>query len=264
MNARLIIDPPFGSYFNLEGALPVYGTFTSVPRPGRFRRVLLTVRPVNGGWINQLGLRNPGLQSYIDSCKLARAGAAALPPHIVSIHGFSTNDWLFILDHLANCYHGSYRHECIVELNASCPNVIDDTIDYTKVFRTAHTFFESVIVKIGPTPADYRRAAEALAEGINAIHCGNTWPTPVGGVSGPPLKPHSLAMVQQVRQGAPPATVIIASGGITEFGDIVDYANAGADYVGVASLLLMPWRRFTVLPRLVRCASQQFCGRNTL
>lgn len=228
---RFIINAPFGNYFHARDAISTYGTFTTQRRPGRIKQFVRTVRPVNGGWINQIGLRNPGVGYLIEHPPFAT------PQSIVSIHGFSTSDWDEVMSMAA-----SLGRNQLIELNASCPNVSDDNIDYAKVFHRAVALFDRSIVKIGPTEADYHRVAQAICEGISRVHCGNTWPSPVGGISGPPLKPYSIAMVRKVREGAPPETVIIGSGGILAIKDIDDYWSAGADYVGCASLFLLPWR----------------------
>ena len=63
----LIISPPFGNVINLSYATSVCGTYTAQKRIGMYNRYLKTLRPVckNGkvGWINSIGLRNPGIQN---------------------------------------------------------------------------------------------------------------------------------------------------------------------------------------------------------
>ena len=84
----LIISAPFGNYIQPVGATATLGTFTADPRPGRWRRVLLTVRYYRklGGWVNKIGLRNPGIDWQVER---VRGGKVSVADKIVSIHGMS-------------------------------------------------------------------------------------------------------------------------------------------------------------------------------
>lgn len=86
---NLVISAPYGNYIQPQGATPTLGTFTNEPRPGRWLRVAKTVRfyPKIGAWTNQIGLRNPGIDAAPD-CDGTK---------ILSIHGFDSDDWYWLL-----------------------------------------------------------------------------------------------------------------------------------------------------------------------
>ena len=143
----LIISAPFGNYIQPAGATPTLGTFTALPRRGRWWQTLRTVRyyPRLGAWVNRLGLRNPGIDWLV---KRAAAGKIDLADKIVSIHGFSNDQWTTLLDsstHLA---------PLAIELNMSCPNVGE--IDWpADLFERAVATGVPVIVKLPPYGFDY-------------------------------------------------------------------------------------------------------------
>ena len=67
---KLYISPPFGNYGRLLNAItkskeiiPIVGTFTCQPRDGKFVKILKTLRYDynNQGWVNKIGLCNPGI-----------------------------------------------------------------------------------------------------------------------------------------------------------------------------------------------------------
>src|ERR1700692_1370127 len=105
----IYISPPFGIHFRPKHALlPVLGSFTALPRPGRTGQVLRTLRPVRGGWRNAIGLRNPGV------------GSLEYRPGVVySLAGIADGDWERMHDTLAAKDWPQY----VLELNLSCPNV---------------------------------------------------------------------------------------------------------------------------------------------
>jgi len=244
---RLIISAPFGNYLGHDDAISTRGTFTLLERPGRFKQVLRTVRHINHGWINQLGLRNQGsiyALNYYEREKqrlIFDKGCAPAPSHILSIHGFHTTEWHSWLAVLKD---SSLRRLAIqptqlIELNVSCPNVVDATPSYREIFTDFKRTFSRVIIKL--PPINYEKILDdALTAGIARFHACNTYPTPVGGVSGKPLKEHSLKVVRHLRQYKD--FVIIAGGGITSYDDMIDFGNAGANYFAIASGWFNPMR----------------------
>ena len=61
------IGCPFGNYLKLNGLISVNGSFTIEPRDGLLLQILKTLRYSfkHGGWINKIGLRNPGIDAAI-------------------------------------------------------------------------------------------------------------------------------------------------------------------------------------------------------
>lgn len=230
----LIISAPFGNYIQPEGATATLGTFTLEPRPGRLWATLTRIRayPSMGGYVNKIGLRNPGIASLADKY---------LGGKIVSIHGFDNEDWVDLIDALHY-----YRPEA-VELNFSCPNVVDKAINYYAVIQYAARLNGSgnVIVKL--PPIDYEpMVGAALSAGVSFFHCCNTLPMPNGGMSGRPLKRYSIRVVQQLRKRYGQDITIIGGGGVFNAQDVRDYFDEGVDHVAVGSSLLNPLRALMV------------------
>ena len=66
----LFISPPFGNYINLPNTISIRGSFTLNERPGKWMQILKTLRYIPGtGWINKIGLRNPGLDYAVNTYK---------------------------------------------------------------------------------------------------------------------------------------------------------------------------------------------------
>ena len=63
----IFINPPFGNYFSFENTISIKGSFTLEPRDGLFLQIIKTLRYSfeKSGWINKIGLRNPGLDYAI-------------------------------------------------------------------------------------------------------------------------------------------------------------------------------------------------------
>ncbi|HBS29344.1 MAG TPA: hypothetical protein DEB06_07815 [Phycisphaerales bacterium] len=251
----LVISAPFGNYIQPEGATPTLGTYTALRRPGRWWRVLRTVRyyPRLGAWVNKIGLRNPGIDWLASR---ASSGGVSLADKIVSVHGFSDDEWALLLDRVAAL------RPMAVELNMSCPNV--GHINWPGwLFQRAMATGCRVIVKA--PPVNYEQMVEhALDAGVRTLHCCNTLPVPAGGVSGKPLKPVALACVRRVREVAGVRGVgglsIIGGGGITTVQDIDDYAVAGATHVALGTKVMNPkylWSDAGVRP-LIEHAGRRF------
>jgi len=225
----LIIGAPFGNYFQYDGALSTIGTFTWERRPGRFRRVIQTVRyyPSLKAWVNRIGLRNPGIRSVKNS-----------DGKILSIHGFNLDDW----KNLIEWCNGWTEPGELVELNVSCPNVTDDNHGTNlPLYAMAVSMLgaDSVIAKVSPI-GYLDEVRSAVSCGVKWVHLCNTLPTPKGGMSGKPLMAVSVQAVREVRRQFPELT-ITGGGGVTSERDIEAYLNAGADHVAIASMLFFPW-----------------------
>jgi len=228
----LIISAPFGNYIQPTGATPTLGTFTALPRSGRVWRILKTVRyhPRLKAWTNKIGLRNPGIDFLI---RKSQKRPNAVKQSIVSIHGFTPEDWETLLNKMNGV-------KCAaVELNMSCPNVGE--IDWpTELFTQAMAGPNPVIVKL--PPVNYQAMAQqAWDAGVRMFHACNTLPVPAGGLSGKPLMPVSLQCIGQLKQIFGDDIHIIGGGGITKTSDIDAYVNAGVQHVAIGTKTMNPW-----------------------
>jgi dihydroorotate dehydrogenase len=233
---HLVIGAPFGNYLHWPGITSTLGTYTLQDRGGafyRFWRVLKTVRPLprGGGWVNQLGLPNPGIASL---------GDRILPREILSIHGFSLDDWVRLI------VYGTGLGAMALELNVSCPNVhtiaVGDCVKACTICSMGRA--SPLIVKL--PPVHWMEHAQPFYDiGVRCFHCCNTIPTSRGGFSGKVLKPYSLWAIADLRDRWGDEVQIIGGGGVTSCDDVADYQHAGADHVAIASALLNPltWRQ---------------------
>ena len=228
----VVISAPFGNYIQPAGTTPTLGTFTAQARPGRVWRILKTVRyyPRLKAWVNKIGLRNPGMPWLISKVK---ADKKVVTDKLVSIHGFTPEDWFTLLDAIADL------KPLGVELNMSCPNV--GHIDWPpELFNRAVATGIPVVVKIPPVNYD-DMLQQAVDAGVRCFHCCNTLPVPAGGVSGKPLKPVALTAIRDLR--ARPFggdLTIIGGGGIYQPDDLDDFKDAGADHFALGTKVMNP------------------------
>ena len=100
------IAAPFGNYIKPKGCIPVAGTFTLNARGNRFLAVAKTLRynSAQGGWVNKLGLPNPGIRNGLEK-----------NPTVISIAEIDKGDFqrLNVL----------IPENQSIELNLSCPNL---------------------------------------------------------------------------------------------------------------------------------------------
>jgi dihydroorotate dehydrogenase len=244
--ASLVIAAPFGNYLRRPFATSTLGTYTREFRAGwtkRLWRIASTVRynRRTQTWVNKLGLPNPGIGHLID-------GAPDLSTSIVSIHGFTEDDWVALALSL------EHSRPLAVELNLSCPNVTATSINEgVKAAQAVLQVFDQyggegpqIIAKLPPIRwMDYGLAL--YDNGIQAFHLCNTIPTPGGGLSGKPLKQFSLWAIEEFRDEFGSSVFVIGGGGVTEVSDVLDYKKAGADSVAVGSMLINPfnWRKLS-------------------
>ena len=233
--APIVVSAPFGNYIQPRGATPTLGTFTAADRPGRVWRIVKTVRyyPRLGAWVNKIGLRNPGIDSLVQK---ADAGRVELDDKIVSIHGFTPEDWRALLDRLAP------RKPLAIELNMSCPNVGEvawpETL-FADAVAAAKQHGSAVICKLPPIRYE-RMAGDAWDAGVRAFHACNTLPVLKGGLSGKPLQPLSLRCVADLRERFGEEAFVIGGGGVTTPEDVDEYIRNGADRVAIGTKAMNP------------------------
>ncbi len=222
-------------------------TFTLNPREGYNPPVLVELR--SGGFLNAIGLANPGVQGIKPLVDRARFLGK---PIIVSIGGSSIEEF----NRVAEVAEDSGASA--VELNLSCPHVkghgLELGSDPTTVFlvtREVSSILKiPVIVKLGLSDRVVESAGKALEAGARALTLINTIRAlaidvysfkPVlsnihGGLSGPPIKPIALRVVYDVYKEY--KAEIIGCGGISNWIDTAEFILAGARAVQVGSAFL--------------------------
>ena len=228
-NPKIFISAPFGNYIKPVECIPVTGTFTLHPRGNRLWSVLKTLRYNRrlGGWVNKLGLPNPGLRAGLER---------HIRGEVLSIAETERGDFQKM--------NNTIPLNQSLEINFSCPNLkkrlpLDGASIFTKVKSR-----EWCIAKLSPlTDGD---EIEFVIEklGFKQLHFSNTLPLPYnkGGLSGATLKPYTLELIELVRERWGDSVTVIAGGGVTDFSGVMEYLLAGANHVSIGSVCFNPFK----------------------
>ncbi len=204
-----------------------------------------------GGWINAVGLSNPGASNF---AKMIEPNQDV--PIIVSLVGSVPEDFEDMLKEFENCKVKAY------ELNLSCPHVAkvglevgDDPGLVKAIVSTVKKATNvPIIAKVGLGTSNYlNTVSNAVDSGIDAITAINTvramaidvkTKRPIlsnkfGGLSGTPIKPIALRCVYEIssKYDIP----IIGCGGVSTWEDAVEFFLAGASAVQLGSAIGDNW-----------------------
>ena len=204
-----------------------------------------------GGWINAVGLSNPGAPNF---AKMIEPNKDV--PIIVSLVGSIPEDFEFMIKQFSNCKIAGF------ELNLSCPHVAkvglevgDDPELVKKIVSIVKKSTEvPVIAKVGLGTTNYLDTVGiAIDSGADAITAINTiraiaidveTQRPIlsnkfGGLSGTPIKPIALRCVYEIssKYNIP----IIGCGGISTWEDAVEFFLAGASAIQIGSAVGENW-----------------------
>ena len=206
-----------------------------------------TIVAVECGYINAVGLANPGAKAFLK--ELAKIKDRN-QPIVVSLFASGADDF----GKLAEMFEGSCAKA--YELNLSCPHVEGVGLEVghdpklvKKIVRCVkQSSRKPIFVKLSPNlPNIVEVAVAAEKAGADAITATNTiramaidieaaqpiLSNKVGGLSGPALKPISLRCVYEIYENI--KIPIIGSGGISTWQDAVEYFLAGASAVQIGS-----------------------------
>ena len=224
MTPHFFISAPFGNYIKPKGTIPVTGTFTLNPQGNRFWAVLKTLRynTAHNGWTNRLGLPNPGIREGLKKSST-----------VISIAEMNKGDFqrLNVL----------IPENQSIELNLSCPNLEKKlTWESAKCFDSEKR--EWCIAKLSPltTPEELKFVVEFL--GFTQLHFSNTLPTIYGGLSGPVLRRYTMELIDLARSEYGNSVEIIAGGGVSDFGSVMDYLSSGANHISLGSVCFNPFK----------------------
>ena len=229
-----------------------------VPRPGYPNPTIDSFD--RWGFLNAMGLPNPGIEEYPREIRTALEGGATL---IGSVFGGDPESFAVVASRMAS------TGVSALELNLSCPHakglgseIGGDPAQVREVTRAVVAAVRlPVWVKITPNAADPAGlAAAAEAGGASAITAINTvrglaidadLRRPVlahglGGLSGPAIKAVGLACVWQVYRKV--RIPIVGVGGIASGRDALEYLLAGARAVQVGTQVA--WEGIGVFQRL--------------
>jgi len=204
-----------------------------------------------GGWINAVGLSNPGATNF---AKMIEPNQDV--PIIVSLVGSIPEDFEIMIKQFEKCKVTAY------ELNLSCPHVAkvglevgDDPELVKKIVTTVKkTTDVPIIAKVGLGTTHYlNTVGTAIDSGIDAITAINTvramaidveTQRPIlsnkfGGLSGTPIKQIALRCVYEIssKYDIP----IIGCGGISTWEDAVEFFLAGSCAIQLGSAVGDNW-----------------------
>lgn len=230
----IFINPPFSNYFSFDKTISIKGSYTLEPRTGLIMQVLRTLRYSfeHNGWINKIGLRNPGIEYAIKNYK---------ENSIVSVAILNKEDIPKLVKKIPD--------DMNIELNISCPNaekkMITEGIE--NFLNKKRTW---CIIKLSPT-TDMKLVDNYYKQGFRQFHCSNTYPTPTGGLSGKFLIPYSTTLINNIKSKYSDTTVI-GGGGITSKEEIEIYKKAGADHFSVSTLFFNPYKFYKFYNSFIR------------
>ena len=204
-----------------------------------------------GGWINAVGLSNPGAPNF---AKMISSNKDV--PIIVSLVGSIPKDFEFMIKQFDGISVLAF------ELNLSCPHVAkvglevgDDPDLVKKIVKTVKSKTDvPVIAKVGLGTTNYLDTVDAACKaGIDAITAINTLramaidveterpilSNKIGGLSGTPIKPVAVRCVYEISSQYD--IPIIGCGGISSWDDAVEFILAGASAVQIGSAVGDNW-----------------------
>lgn len=210
-----------------------------------------TVIGVKGGYLNAVGLSNPGAPYF---SKMISGNTEI--PIIVNLVGSVEDDFVFMVKQFENVKILGY------ELNLSCPHVdkvgleVGDDVELVKkIVRTVKSYSKvPLIAKVGLGSTNYLDTVKAACEsGVDAITAINTiramaidvetkMPTlsnKIGGLSGPAIKPIAVRCVYEISTEFD--IPIIGCGGVSNWEDVIEFFLAGASAVQIGSAVGERW-----------------------
>ncbi len=208
-----------------------------------------TLVEVHGGYLNAVGLSNPGIKEFYHELSVSKIEDL---PLIVSLFGAEPSEFKEMISILDRLEIKAY------ELNLSCPHVSgfglevgQDPEVVKEIIRAAKRETKKpLLVKLSPNVTDIVKiagiaensGADALtimntvrAMSIDLDTCRPILANRIGGLSGPAIRPVAVRCVYEVSRkvGIP----IIGCGGIVSWQDAVEFFLAGAEAVQIGTAI---------------------------
>jgi len=202
---------------------------------------------VQGGFLNALGIPNPGMEEMREEVETAsKAGV----PVIASVFGFDAEEFA------AAAAMGEKGGAIAVELNVSCPHVREVGVEIGQRPKVVAEVTQAVkgrvripvFVKLSPNVTDITEVAKAAqSAGADAVTAINTalgmavnvdsaYPIlggTLGGLSGPALHPIAVRAIYQIRRAVD--LPIIGVGGVHDYRGALEMMMVGASAVQIGS-----------------------------
>jgi dihydroorotate dehydrogenase (NAD+) catalytic subunit len=243
------------------GTTDEYAAYVDPKKLGAIITKTITVKPRAGnpmpricetssGMINAIGLQNKGLEDFTEH-KIPYFKKLGVPL-IVSIAGESVEEF----GKLAKTFDGMKDVVKALEVNLSCPNVETGGVNFMKKQERILDAVKAVrdqtgllaFAKISPELGDVLEiAGKVIGQGMDGISLINTLrgmavdlrtrssriAKDFGGLSGPAIKPVALRYVYQVKKEF--RVPVIASGGISNAQDALEFLIVGADLLAIGT-----------------------------
>ena len=217
---KTFIAAPFGNYIKTRQSISVTGSWTVDRRTGRLIQIARTLRYTKRGWVNKIGLRNPGVESGIKKYKQS---------DVFSIAGIEKDDW--------KTFNKIIPDDFNLEINMSCPNIDKHYTNGIEDFTPdSRTWF---IGKISPTTTFKELEHYIKFFGFKQIHACNTLPVSDGGLSGKELIPYTTKFIKHINDNYPEVETI-AGGGVYSKKDIEYYRDIGANHISLGTVCFNP------------------------
>ncbi len=220
------------------------------PQPRAGNREPILAQYIPQGFVNAVGLTNPGAEEFARKLSLAYFPQDKFL--LASIFGKDVSEFIYVTRTLEDHVDG-------FELNLSCPHAKgygmqlgqDKDIVGEITREVARITKKPIFAKLTPNAGNIgeiaKAAIDAGAYGIAAINTvgpgyysfdGNAVLTnKVGGLSGIGITPIGLKCVRDIRQAVGESVPIIGMGGIRNVADVEAYTEAGATFFGIGSAL---------------------------
>lgn len=208
-----------------------------------------TLVEVHGGYLNAVGLSNPGIKEFYHELSVSKIEDL---PLIVSLFGAEPSEFKEMISILDRLEIKAY------ELNLSCPHVSgfglevgQDPEVVKEIIRAAKRETKKpLLVKLSPNVTDIVKiagiaensGADALtimntvrAMSIDLDTCRPILANRIGGLSGPAIRPVAVRCVYEVSRkvGIP----VVGCGGIVSWQDAVEFFLAGAEAVQIGTAI---------------------------
>ena len=223
-------------------------TVTPEPREGHPPP---TIAKTPCGYVNAVGLKNPGIEAFLGELKELKEVALKEGAYVIgSVAAGSVEGYVRVASKVEE---GGVD---AVEVNVSCPTVREVfsaslNLKYlSEIVREVRSVIKvPLIVKLSPAHPDIAYVAKiAVDAGADCIAAINTVtpalvidvetgkpllgnPEGFGGLSGPAIKPIALAKVLQIAREVD--VPIIGMGGVTGWKDVIEMMMVGASAVGI-------------------------------
>ncbi|MGQ9469487.1 MAG: dihydroorotate dehydrogenase [Nitrososphaerales archaeon] len=208
-----------------------------------------TLVEVHGGYLNAIGLSNPGVKEFHN--ELSKSNIENLPL-IVSLFGAKPSEFKEMVSILDELKIKAY------ELNLSCPHVKGFGIEVGQDPKAVREIVKAIkeetkkplFVKLSPNVTDIVEMAKvAENSGADALTIANTiramsidietcrpiLANKIGGLSGPAIKPIAVRCVYEVSKAV--RIPVIGCGGILNWQDAIEFFLAGAKAVQIGTAI---------------------------